>query len=175
MKDLRSPNGQFAAKPCAIAGLLFWHVLRSLAHDGPVTNDFVSVSNSIVRLQEEWRENGISEVVILHCPSARYYPVAVSQRALDAGPTFNLVISTPKEHEITLQLIAAIEKIAPQPSDRQPDLRWGFIFVRANRTRAFSIYLDGTGERGLVNETPVVFRDAKFLRWAESKLGSIFK
>jgi hypothetical protein len=125
-------------------------------------------------LAQNWRSNQISAVIISHVVTGARFALEWTPSRLDTDAFCRLTVRQPDRHGLTKQLFAEVEKITGKVSTNEPVVRWGFVFLDDNGGRAFSIYLDTSGRRAVVNDAPMDLDTDALFQWAESTFKHIF-
>ena len=129
----------------------------------------------VADLREQWAAGKIDMVVIAHVHSDRIFALEYDTTRLDNEAYFRLAVLHPDSNEITRKLMAEVEKVTGRPSMGECFVRWGFTFLDRRGARAFSIYTDRSGRRGVVNGQIVQLDSDDLFKWAERTFKDVFR
>jgi hypothetical protein len=68
-----------------------------------------------------------------------------------------------------------LDTVEVRPSNQQIDVRWGFVFKGSNGETVFSIYIEESGKKGVINGASVEFDSDKLAAWSKKSLGEVFE
>lgn len=153
--------------------------LNSAEYSGPKGTNTVSGSTELARafadLNKGWRSGKITSVLIAHVFSHAEYRLEYTPKRLDEEATFRLLVRAPQEQAVTRALMEQLTNVNTRLSSEECWVRWGFVFFTADGERAFSLYIDQTGQKGVMNDQYVSFTSTGLFEWAESTFGTVFK
>jgi hypothetical protein len=117
----------------------------------------------------------IGRIDIMQIPENELMTIAVSRAVLDGSCTNKYSALGPfipsRVRNISKVLKTSTVKVI---EDRMADLRWGVVFYGLHNERVLSLYLDGGGVRGYVDESNVLFNDNLY-KWLNSNFSVQFK
>jgi hypothetical protein len=135
----------------------------------------IDFQESITQLSRQWQTRNVAEIEIMHMPTNRHYPINISSSMLERSFAIKVTYRNPYESEFTKGLMETIVNLAASESDQVADLRWGFIIRDQEGVRIYSIYLNSTGTRGVINGACFEINADKVLRIVEGNFAHLMK
>ena len=99
----------------------------------------------------------IGEVEILRIPDRVLTRTRITPEMLQLQYHYRLTIRDVRSGLYQEGLTEAVKSVSARPSADTSDLRWGVIFYDLNGSRVMALYLDRTGKKGAVADTPVLY------------------
>jgi hypothetical protein len=99
----------------------------------------------------------IGEVEILRIPDRVLTRTRITPEMLQLQYHYKLTIRDVRSGLYQEGLTEAVKSVSVRPSADTSDLRWGVIFYDLNGSRVMALYLDSTGKKGAVADTPVLY------------------
>jgi hypothetical protein len=117
-------------------------------------------------------------VVIQYSPDA-LTRAAITPERLEKLYDYKLTIKDARRSSYLSGFKQVLQNTKIEKSDIGSDSRWGVILFDLKGQRIASIYLDGFGERGYVNSTPVTFitksSNKGLSQWLNDKFLDVFR
>ena len=116
----------------------------------------------------------IARVEIFQIPARILTRTRITPEMLEKQFHYKLTIRDIRGSAYQNKLVEATKSIAAQPGGEMPDMRWGVVFYGVDESRIGALYLDKSGSRGVVGDTPASFK-GDFLKWLDGNFSSSFR
>jgi hypothetical protein len=107
--------------------------------------------------------NDVKSLIVYHLDDAMAVPGALQPeqiRNLESAQHLEIT-----DADTVQAAYDAIRQGKPAADRNEPDVRWGAIFLSAQREPLFAAYVDRFGVQGALDERAVCFAYPTFLRW----------
>ena len=149
--------------------------IEAEASSGLQRTNQTDLAKAVTHLKEAWDGGKVELVVVAHVHTDRLYAVEFDPSRLDNEAEFRLAVLRPTEQQISRELMAKAAKVTGQPSTGEPAVRWGFTFLDSQGARVFSIYIDRSGRRAIVDGHCVSLDSDELFNWAEVAFKEVFR
>jgi hypothetical protein len=134
--------------------------LMSMAQVG--TSQDNPAQTRLDRLVERLARGEVLSAEILHMPSDIETLNRMTPPMLDGSYSAKVTIRDVRVSRLGRRLTEAMKSLHVRPGAEMADVRWGVVFYDSKRVRIGSIYFNGRGDVGSVDDLPVSFSGTMF-------------
>jgi len=149
-------------------------VLTNPHADATETSKASSVQIQVDSLARNIRTGAIQKVEILQISPKVTTGTRISPDLLDSSFQYKITISDLRGRAYQSSLASAIKATSVMPVNDSGDLRWAIKFYDGDGRKVSAIYLDATGDRGVINSTAVSF-SRNIINWLKSNFSDALK
>lgn len=131
----------------------------------------INQANSLQNLKTMIRAGSITKVQVLHLPDDVLTPVSVTPKSLRFTAYYTICFN----RDIAGTFEPLLSGLSTKPENHIPDLRWGVLFYDAENHEVGSIFVDGFGHYGYLDDRTVSFHSGNLEKNLSQRLHAMIR